>query len=386
MRIAFDMQPLFDDEKTGVGYYGDELARGLIKANPGSKFVLNYFAFRNAPQKRGKAEKYAAGNTEFCECRFFPARFYRLLSALLPMPYSLFFRNNADLTHFFNYIVPPFVKGKAAVTIHDMVLRRFPETMSFKTRKMLELNLAKTIRRADLVLTDSEFSKKEILHFYNCAEGKIEVIYAGVDRERYAPDVPAGEIERAKLNNHIKGEYILYLGTLEPRKNIERLIEAYAALKKGRDNIPVLVIAGRKGWLFETIFERVKRLNVEDSVIFTGYVSDADKPALLAGAKFFCFPSLYEGFGMPPLEAMACGTPVLASNAASLPEVCGDAAVLVDPYSAEEIAKGMETLCFDAGLREELRKKGLGQAARFDWADSAGKLYKLYAGVTEKHK
>jgi glycosyltransferase involved in cell wall biosynthesis len=165
---------------------------------------------------------------------------------------------------------------------------------------------------------------------------------------------------------------------LEPRKNIERLVEAYGLARKNHAAFPALVIAGRKGWLYDRIFRCVKDLGLEGQVIFTGYVPDRDKPPLLAGAQCFCFPSLYEGFGMPPLEAMACGTPVLTSNAASLPEVVGDAALTVDPCSVDDMAEAMERICFDTALREELRKKGLERVKQFDWGRLADSLYEVY--------
>jgi glycosyltransferase involved in cell wall biosynthesis len=202
-------------------------------------------------------------------------------------------------------------------------------------------------------------------------------VYIGIDFSFYKR-ATADIIESIKKKYNINGDYILYLGTLEPRKNLERLIEAYAAVKESEKAAPLLVIAGGKGWLYESIFETVKRFGIENSVIFTGYVPDADKPALLSGAKVFCFPSLYEGFGMPPLEAMACGTPVLTSNVASLPEVCGDAAYYVNPLLVSEIEQGIKQLCFNEELRNNLIQKGEERVKLFSWDKIAEQLHNLY--------
>jgi glycosyltransferase involved in cell wall biosynthesis len=378
LKVALDIQPLLDSEKTGVGCSADGFVQNLVRGHPETAFALAYFSSGDTRAEQEKVKKYLAPNVELSRCAYFPGKAYRFLSALLPLPYRFFLNPRADLTHFFNFIIPPFVKGKKVVTIHDMVIRRFPETMRAKTKCMLYLNLRKTIGRADRIITDSEFSKREILLYYRYPEEKIKVIPVGVDLKIYRAGIGPGEVRRVRALYRIEGDYLLYLGMLEPRKNLTRLIEAYWLAGRKHEKFPLLVIAGKKGWLFERIFRRTKELGLEKKVLFTGYVSEGDKPALLAGARGFCFPSLYEGFGMPPLEAMACGTPVLASGAASLPEVLGGAALLADPYSAESISRAMERLCFDTELREDLRKKGLERVKQFDWRYSADALHKVY--------
>jgi glycosyltransferase involved in cell wall biosynthesis len=173
-------------------------------------------------------------------------------------------------------------------------------------------------------------------------------------------------IERVKARYGIRGDYILYVGTLQPRKNLRRLLKAYAMVQK-RDETPCLVIAGRKGWLYDQIFQQVERLGLETEVIFPGYVPQDDLPTLLSGACFFVFPSLYEGFGLPVLEAMACGTPVLCSNVSSLPEVAGNVALLVDPLDVESMAEAMNRLLQDEGLRAQLVERGFQQVRQFSW-------------------
>ena len=185
-------------------------------------------------------------------------------------------------------------------------------------------------------------------------------------------------IEELKRRMHLQTNYFLYLGTLEPRKNLDRLIRAYALLKQQHPDAPQLVLAGGYGWRNNHIYQLVQTLHLEDDVLFTEYVPEEDVQPLLCGAMAFVFPSVYEGFGMPPLEAMACGTPVLTTRAASLPEVVGDAAVIVDPHHTEDIAQGLEKLFLDAALRERLQKEGLRRAAMFSWENAAAALYDVY--------
>jgi glycosyltransferase involved in cell wall biosynthesis len=378
VKVAFDIQPLLTDTKTGVSNCAAGFVRSLIAAHPQTKFALDFFSFPEPETRREKAKRYLKDNVELNDCSFFSGKVYRFLSALLPLPYCFFFRSNADLTHFFNFVIPPFVKGKKIVTIHDMVFRRFPETMNARTKFMLKLTMHKTFRRADRIITVSEFSKQEILHYYRYPADKIKVIYNGVDLQTFRTGIDRDKIGSVCGAYRITGEYILYIGMIEPRKNIERLIEAYAVAKKGVRDFPKLVIAGAKGWLFGSIFQKVAVLGLEADIVFTGYISDEDKPALLSGAKFFCFPSLYEGFGIPPLEAMACGCPVLVSRAASLPEVCGDAAFYVDPFAVQSIADAMVRLNEDASLRAALREKGIEQVKKFNWARLGEQLYDVY--------
>jgi len=373
MKIAFEMQPLLDSQKTGIGQYTENLVRRLVHNNPQTKFILEFFIFRNRDTVKAHISGYEAPNTDNRVCCF-PRSVYRTVSAFFPLPYRWFFGSEADIRHFFNFIVPPFAKGKIVVTVHDMGFKRFPKTVRTKTRFLLRLGLGKSIRRADLIIADSAFTKREILCFYKCKPQKIQVVYPGVDKTSYHAHIAERPLEEP---------YILYLGTVEPRKNIERLIEAYAKFKKRHIDAPILVIAGKKGWFYEGIFQKVHTLGVTDFVRFTGFVDEKDKPGFLAGALFFCFPSLYEGFGLPPLEAMACGTPVIVSNTASLPEVVGDAGIQVDPFSVAELTDAMEKLWLDKALREHLSQKGLERAALFDWDNASKQLFALYEALAE---
>ncbi|MDR0999993.1 MAG: glycosyltransferase family 4 protein [Clostridiales bacterium] len=374
MRIAFDVQSLLDDEKTGVGYCAEGFITQMITAHPECEFVLNGFAFRKVKNAVQKLQAYQKPNVTLNVVSF-PKELYRLLSMFLPIPYHWFYKTTVDITHFFNFIVPPGVIGKRIVTIHDMSYRRYPETVREKTKWMLKIGLKKTINRADRIITDSLFSREEINCFF--PNSKTYMVCCGIDKKRFNTRIPQTNVDNIKRKYSLSDEYVLYLGTLEPRKNIGRLLEAYSKIQ----NAPLLVIAGRNGWMYESVFEEVKALGIAGRVIFTGYIPEVDKPPLLAGAKCFLFPSLYEGFGLPPLEAMACGTPVIASNAASLPEVCGDAAVYVDPYDVAAIAQTIEIVVFDDSLRQEMSKRGMARAQKFDWEDLAEKLFEGYEEI-----
>lgn len=376
MNITFDAIPLIADKITGIGWCEAGQTMKLAELYPEHRFEYSFFADR-----RGNAVrqiKQFSGKKIRLNTSCFPKKLYRLLSVMLPVPYSAFFGKKSDITHFFNYIIPPGVKGKAVVTVHDMVYKAFPETVRGRTRFMLDAGLKKSLRRADIVVTDSEFSRSEIVKYFPWCEKKLRVVPCGVDTEKFRPCDDKQKIADVKASLGIEGEYFLYLGTIEPRKNLERLITAYSAFSKKIGDPPKLVLAGGKGWLYDGIFARVKALGLENSVIFTKYVPSGDMNALMCGALAFVFPSLYEGFGMPPLEAMACGVPVLVSGEASLPEVTGDCAVIVDPYDVKSIANGLYRLYRDEDLRRDLGRQGLERAKEFSWERSARMLYNIY--------
>ena len=377
MEIQIDAQTLLNVDKTGVALTVQNIVTNIATKNTGFTCVLNYFSLLHNPDSNHFIDKLRSFGCKPNECRWFNASAYKLIYSFFPLPYRLFFGRNADVTLFMNYHVPPGASGKVITMVYDMVYKAYPETMNRKTRYMLDLNMERSCRRADIILTISQFSKNEIIKYLHVPSEKIVVVPCGVDFSKFRPDLGAGDIADAKSKYGITGEYLHYLGTLEPRKNIERLIEAYALLKERLGTVPRLVIAGKKGWLYDSIFQKVNFLKLDNDVIFTGYVDENDVPGLMKGATAFIFPSLYEGFGLPPLEAMACGTPVIVSNAASLPEVVGDAALLVDPFSVVSISNAMERLLVNRELRAELSDKGLKQASKYTWERSADIIIKV---------
>jgi len=381
LKIAFDAQLLLKGEKTGIGWCAENILKKMAQYSE-YEYQLNCFTLGYHSEQLENVEKYAQSGYQIMKCTWFHDVVYRMMWSFFSVPYSAFFGKSADITMFFNYVIPPGVKGKKVTIIYDMAYKAYPETVRRKTRLLLNIALKKSCKRADHIITISEFSKSEIIKYLDVPEEKISIMPCGVDLSLYHSNYSEEEIEHVKQKHNIKGTYLLYLGTLEPRKNIQRLIQAYSKLKIEIPKVPKLVLAGRKGWMYESIFETVNSLHMENDIIFTGYIEAKDAPILIKGAEIFLFPSIYEGFGMPPLEAMACGTPVLVSNESSLPEVVGDAGILVDPFSVESIREGMKLLIEDNNKREELSRKGMERAREFTWDKAVEIVQKVFLELT----
>lgn len=380
MNISFDVLPLISDNMSGIGYCQAGLVGEMVKSHPEDRYLYEYFSRKDHEVKRNRLKAYMHENCDINESHF-SGFLYRCIMNMIPVPYSLFFGKKSELTHFFNYIIPPFVHGKKVVTIHDMVVKAYPETVRFRTKHLLNTGMKKSMKRADVIITDSEFSKSEIEKYFPQYSHKVQVVYCGVNSDKFYPVEDNSVIEKVKKSLDIEGEYFLYLGTIEPRKNLERLIEAYSLLLKKDENVPRLVMAGGKGWLNSNIYQKVVELKLEKYVQFTKYIPDEDLCPLINGATAFVFPSIYEGFGMPPLEAMACGVPVVCSKEASLPEVVGDCAVMTDAYDPQSIADGMYRIYSDKALADELRVRGLQRAKEFTWHRFSEKLHGIYEAV-----
>lgn len=257
-----------------------------------------------------------------------------------------------------------------AISIMDLGFLNFNTQFTKKDLYQLRLWTGESVKKVKHIFAISESTKNDIIETYHVPADKITVTYPGYDKERFdIKKLRDKDIKRIKRSYGISGEYLLFLGTLKPSKNIEGLLEAHSILISQYPNIQ-LVIAGKKGWLYETIFKKVRDLGLENKVIFTDFVPDEDVAGLVSGAEVFVLPSFWEGFGIPVVEAMACGVPVVVSNMGSLPEVVGEAGIIVDPASPEEIAKGIKKAIEN---RDELSKKGLEQVKKFSWEDCAKK-------------
>ena len=243
----------------------------------------------------------------------------------------------------------------------------------------MTLTVRRTAKKATRIATVSEYSRQDLLDIYKLSPEKVVVTYNGVESSfTPQPSVP-NEAEAVRKRFGVSRDFLLAVGSLQPRKNLVRLIRAYARLRSEREDFrPQLVIVGRKLWLASEIFDEVKRQRWADDVILTGYVADEDLPALYRAARAFVYPSLFEGFGLPPLEAMACGTPVVTSDVSSLPEITGDAALLIDPNDERALANALIEVVNNDRLRAELREKGIAQAKKFTWRDAAEKTLRLY--------
>ncbi len=389
MKISFDGQLFLGECKTGVAWNAHHLILELAKY-PGNECILQVFSMRRRKHKEKlqKLEEYRKAGCSVVCCRWFHYSLYKLLWMLVPVPYRIFFKTRPDITQFFNFTAPPGAGGKCLVFVHDMAYRSCPETVRSKTRRWLELGMEKSCRHADQVITVSEFSKKEIMKYLHVPPERVSVVPNAVDHAVYHTGYTDAQVEKVLEKYQIGSKYFLYLGTIEPRKNLERLIGAYMKLcnmmaARGSKDTPQLVLSGSRGWLCDGIYEKADALRREHKIIFTGYVAQEDSPLLMRGAAAFIFPSLYEGFGIPPLEAMACGTPVIVSNAASLPEVVGEAGLLVDPRNEDEICGAMIRLLQDEAYRKRLGRLGEKRAAAYTWERSAELLMGVYRGLQD---
>jgi glycosyltransferase involved in cell wall biosynthesis len=281
-----------------------------------------------------------------------------------------------DIFHSPDFILPPVRRAKTLVTVHDLSFIRVPECADPNLRAYLNKVVPRSVDRADLILADSQNTKDDLVELLSAESDRIEVVYPGVE-ERFRPIEHQALLEGVRRRYNLPPRFVLGLGTLQPRKNFITLIEAFADLRFAICDLH-LVIVGGKGWLYEGIFATVERLGLEDKVVFPGFVADEALPALYNLADLFVFPSLYEGFGLPPLEAMACGTPVVTSNSSSLPEVVDEAGLMVEATDIETLTEAMKRVLEDSALRARMIAKGLEQARKFTWEKAAAKLLSLY--------
>lgn len=284
------------------------------------------------------------------------------------------------------HVLPLSCPVPAVVTVHDLGYRHYPEAHRPFDRWYLDWTTRRHTRVAAQLIADSQATKRDLIDFYGASPDHISVVYLGRD-ETLAPVTDPRQIAAVKAKYNISGDYFLYLGTLQPRKNLVRLVEAFhAALASLPDESLKLVIAGRQGWLYADIFKRVQGLGLTGRVLFPGFIAESDKPALLSGALAYIFPSLYEGFGLPVLEAMACAAPVLTSNVSSLPEVAGTAALLVDPQDTPQISAGLVQLATDPDLRRHLVEQGFRQIRQFSWTQAAGQVLEILESVVSRQR
>ena len=293
----------------------------------------------------------------------------------IPLLYPRMAREDRLSILHMTYIAPPVSPCPVVLSVHDVSYRIYPQFFSPRVRLLLGVMVGPSMRRAARVITISERTKRDIVRFYRVSPRRIVVtpLAAGA---RYMPQ-PIEEVERVRRDYGLGQQYVLVVGNVQPRKNLPRLVEAFGSVV-GEVGGVELVIAGRSAWRGSEVEAAVERAGIGEKVRFVGYVPDADLPALYAGAAVFCYPSLYEGFGLPPLEAMQCGTPTVTSNAASLPEVVGDAALTVDPHSVRDIAAALRKLLVDEDSRRDYREKGLERARMFSWERTARLTREVY--------
>jgi len=286
----------------------------------------------------------------------------------------LFGKPKIDVLFSPTHYTPLVSRTPTIVFLMDLAFERFGSEY-FTTVDLTQLKrwTPMSVKKAKHVLTISEFSKSEIVKFYNTDPNKISVVYPSFNRDLYHGKVPKTKQSQVKKKYGITGSYLLYIGTLQPRKNLSRLVEAFAELNRPRLK---LVLGGKKGWFYQQIFDKVKDLGLEDRVIFTGFVPDEDLPALIKSSRSYVLPSLYEGFGMPAVEAQAVGTPVVASHISSLPEIVGSSGIYIDnPKSIDDIVQALEkVLSLTPTQRQQIIEDGKENTKRFDWNRSSQKI------------
>lgn len=304
----------------------------------------------------------------------------------LALPLALFTaKEKPDIMFSPTHYTPIISPVKRVMMIFDLAYFRFPQY--FKPRDLYQMKLWTkiSVKSATHIITISKASSKDVQKYYSVKDDKITVAYPGFDSHTFHPIKEKKKIDEVLTKYGITGKYVLYIGTLQPRKNLLRLIEVFKKI----ENLKLVIVGktkglGRQGWMYGDILEKPKELGIEDKVVFTGFAPTQDLPYLMSGAEVFILPSLWEGFGIPPLEAMAVGTPVIVSNVSSLPEVVGSAGVVVNPYSVGEIEQSIRTVAFDKKLQLKMSKAGLKQAQKFSWEKMAKSVLKVFEEVAEK--
>lgn len=368
MRIGIDTRGLSRfDNKAGLYQYVYNLVANLLSIDSSNDYAL----LSTLRGFRGD------GNIDKRHLYRFSGRLSDLMLERLSIPVE-FLMGKIDIFHGPSFFIPNHIRSKSVVTIHDLMMLRHPEFLTQDMANAFKKKIYSAIRKFDTIISVSNFTKSEIIDLLNIPERRIRVIYNGID-SKFRPINDKTQLNSIKAKYGINGKgYLLFVGNIETKKNIDRLVHAYALLRKETDCQHSLVIAGNRAWHFETVRETVRKFSIEEDVLFLGVVHDEDLPCLYSGAEVFVFPSLYEGFGIPVIEAMACGTPVISSNNSSVPEIAGGAAILVNPTSVSEISEAMYNVLSDSRLRQQLVEKGFRRAKDFSWEKTARETLKLY--------
>ena len=375
IRVGINASKFFE-VNTGVGRYTSNLCKSILETDgkndyflysPGQMdIVIRTDRTRIQFKKSGIALK---NNT------------LRILWEQVTLPYCSM-NDRLDLFHYTDHSLSILQRTHPAIiTVHDIAYVRFPRLLNKSRQIYKKYILNVSIKRADVIVADSYSTKRDILNYFGIKEEKIKVVYPGVER-RFRP---ISNVEEYRLRNNLPSKMVLNVGTLEPRKNIVTLIRAFKKLKELGFKNYKLVIAGDKGWLYKQIFDEIKSSDLQKEVLFLGIAEDESLPMLYNCADVFVYPSLYEGFGLPPLEAMACGIPVITSNTSSLPEVIGSAGIMIDPDDVNSLCEAMYNVLKDKELWYHMSKNGLERSKLFSWKETAKKILEIYDEVLSKN-
>ncbi|RED37057.1 glycosyltransferase involved in cell wall biosynthesis [Paenibacillus sp. VMFN-D1] len=367
--IGIDARKL-ENNKAGIGNYTYNLIREILEIDEHNTYIL--YTNNPIPIDFGK---------ENCILKCLPVKARHRLTQKIKSPFWQNFNlrnklidDRVDIFFSPNFFKPLFYRGDAFLTIHDLTFITVPKAFSMIQRWYNRLFLFLSLQGRVEIFTVSNHSKQDILkHYRRIQENNVHITYCAVDTSKFKPlsELELDRNELVKKKYGLPDQYILFVGTIEPRKNLKSLLKSMSYLKQeGQSQLPLL-ICGSKGAGYQELIEQIEVLELKDHVKFTGYISDEDLPYLYANATLFIYPSLYEGFGIPPLEAMASGVPVITSNTSSIPEVVGEAAICIDPNNEKEMFEKIRLLLNDTQLRDKLIKQGLERATFFRWSNSA---------------
>ena len=372
MKIGIDISQIVYG--TGVSRYTEELVKHLLKIDKKNHYLLFAGVWRQKRKIEKFLKEFKTNGYKFQpKVVFFPPKVADFIWNRVHIFQIERFTGPLDLFHSSNWAQPP-ASCPIVTTIHDLTPIKFPQAFEKEAIVSFKRNLHWAKRQAAFIIVDSKATEKDLIK-EGFDKGKIKVVYLGVSK-KFKQIKDKKEIEKIKKKYGIKGDYILSVGTLEPRKNIGRVIKSFSQLATRNSQ---LVLVGKQGWGNQS---KSQISNLKSQITFTGFVPDNDLPALYSGAKVFVYPSLYEGFGLPVLESMACGCPVITSNISSLPEIAGNAALLINPKNTKEIKKAMEKLLTNEKLRKKLIRKGLTQAKKFSWNKTTHQTLEIYTKLS----
>jgi glycosyltransferase involved in cell wall biosynthesis len=371
-RIALDYTPAFE-QTGGIGRYVRELTAALARVDSFNNYrcFIAGASFANLPTPPGD-------NFIWKPTVITPKWLDRIWRrAGIPLPVETF-TGPVDLFHATDFVLPPTRSSvRTLLTVHDLSFVRVPNTASPPLKAYLDSVVPRSVEAADHILADSEATKEDLIELYGTTEDRITVLYSGVN-QRFCPVEDSEKLAKVLARYGLTGvNYILSVGTIQPRKNFSRVIEALSALRRMGHDLHY-AIAGGSGWLEDEMWRTIERKNMNEYVHMLGFVEDRELPALYTGARILAMVSLYEGFGLPILEAMVCGTPVITSDLSSLPEVAGQAALLVNPYDTDAIRDAILKLETDSFSRMSLIEAGYEQAKKFNWERAATQLKSIY--------
>jgi glycosyltransferase involved in cell wall biosynthesis len=368
MRIGVDARPLREKQTSGIPMYVRSLLKAIAALDSINEYVLychKDFDYeppgRNFSKKSGALTRYGSV----------------WLQAELPMWLK---RDGIDIFWGTQHILPLAMPKhvKAVLTVHDLVHYVFPKTMKPMNLMVNKVLIPPSIHRSDAIVADTAWTLMDVKRFLNPHDKLMEVVHLGIGEDFYPRDTAEAK-KKAQQRYGLPEDFLLTVGTFEPRKNIAGLFLAFTLLK---DRTPLhLAVVGQRGWKNEKVRAEIERAKIHDRIHLLGYLPDADIPDMYAASNLFVFPSVYEGFGLPPLEAMACGVPVVSSTASSIPEIVGEAADLVNPHSPQEIADAIVKVLNDPAHRQQMISRGLTQAAKFTWQKTATKMIDVFNRV-----